>query len=397
MKLCWLVADDYWGGVFPVNLEVCRQARLAGHDSRLLMVCKQAHIASYNTDVPIESLNLVPDAPNAPSTILNWLTKRNFDAVVLNCCGEADVIPPYLPESIRCIYVVHNSPRRYWITAVRQTRHIDLIVAISDYVASVVSPRLNFPQRLVTIRNGSTYPQAADNDLERPEDLLFTGGDEPRKGAGDLLKVWNVLVQLGFRGRLHWCGTVSNDFKAKINALPAQGQILIHGRVTREKVFQLASRCRVLLMLSRAEAFGMITIEAMSMGCLPVAWDVNTGTKEIAQPGVHGFFAPMGKYRALATAVIEANAKQPSLAQGGIARARQVFSAERMWADYEQSLAEVFKCPQLQRPLAGQEPPRYSPPRRISHLLPTPFRTVVKEAVHKHPKVAYLLNNYYGM
>lgn len=133
------------------------------------------------------------------------------------------------------------------------------------------------------------------------------------------------------------------------------------------------------------------------MGCLPVAWDVNTGTKEIAQPGIHGFFAPMGQYRAIARAIIEANEKQPSLAHGGMARARRVFSAERMWADYEQSLADVFKRPRLQRPLAGQEPPAYSPPRRLSHLLPPLFRTAVKQALHKHPKVAYLLNNYYGM
>ena len=396
MKLCWLVPDDYWGGVYPVSLEVCRQAQLAGHDSHLLIVCKPAHAATSGSDTPIDSLNLDPNAPNAPTAIVNWLSEHDFDAVVLNCCSEADPVPPYLPESIRCIYVVHNSPRIYWAPAVQHAHQIDLVVAISDYVAGIVRPHIESPDQLVTIHNGSTFPPVPDLSLERPEDLLFLGGDEPRKGASDLLKVWNALVQLGFNGRLHWCGNLTDSFKAKIDALPAKDQIMLHGRIPREKVFQLASRCRVLLMLSRAEAFGMITIEAMSMGCLPVAWDVNTGTKEIAWPGKHGFFAPMGDYQALAKAAIEASAKQPSLAHQVVGRARTTFSAERMWADYQQCFSEMFKRPRSHRPLAGQTPPKHVPRLRSTQLLPSRFRTAVKQVLHNHPKVAYLLNRYWG-
>lgn len=386
MKIYWLVADDYWGGVFPVSFETCRQARLAGHDSWLLMVCKPAHALPSSSEVPLESLELHPDAPEAPAAILNWLTAHDFDAVVLNCCGEADLLPPYLPESIRCIYVVHNSPQKYWIPAVRHARHLDLIVAISDYVAGIVRPQLKFTREVVTIHNGSTYPPLEDVPSERPEDLLFMGGDEPRKGAGDLLKVWKALGRLGIKGRLHWCGNLGKDFSAAVNALPAREQIVIHGRVPREEVFRLAGQSKILLMLSRAEAFGMITIETMSMGCLPVAWDVNTGTKEIARPGFHGFFAPLGNYRRLAEVVLEAGVKQPSLAAGAMARARTMFSARRVWADYEQSLGEVFKHPRAPRPLAGHVPPKYVPPLRPSHILPIPVRTAFKQVVQKNPK-----------
>ena len=397
MKVCWLVPDDQWGGVFPVSYEVCRQGRSSGHDVRLLMICAPANGALPGSGVPLESLYLTSYASTAPAAILDWVAERGFDALVLNCCGEADPIPPYLPESIRCVYVVHNSPRRYWEPAVRHERYIERIVAISDYVAGIVRPCLRFPQRLVTIRNGSTYPEAPAGSVERPEDLLFLGGEEPRKGAGDLLRMWSELARLQFKGRLHWCGQMSDAFKSRVSALPATRQIVIHGRVPREKVFQLAAECKVLLMLSRAEAFGMVTIEAMSMGCLPVAWDIDTGTKEIAQPGIHGLFAPMGDYRLLARTVIEANAKQSSLAAGITARAREAFSVEHTWAGYEQSLCEVLTTPRLRRPLAGRTPPRLFSPPRPSQLLPPRLRMALKRALHGNPRVAHMLNRYWGM
>src|SRR5208282_2681561 len=251
--------------------------------------------------------------------------------------------------------------------------------------------------RLVTIRNGSTYPEAPAGNLERPGDLLFLGGEEPRKGAEDLLRIWEELVHLRFKCRLHWCGHLSDTFKKKVGALPARGQILIHGRVPRERVFELAAECKVLLMLSRAEAFGMVTIEAMSMGCLPVAWDVATGTQEIAQPGIHGLFVPMGDYRSLARAVIEASARHASLASGAIARARGAFSVARMWADYERSLSQCLKAPRLHRPLAGRASPRYHAPLRPSHLVPPRLRMVLKHAAQANPKMALRLNRFWGM
>jgi glycosyltransferase involved in cell wall biosynthesis len=396
MKICWLVPDDYWGGVFPVSHEVCRQAIECGHEVRMLMVCKPANPPPAGTTVPIESLNLIPSAPNAATAILNWLNRKSFDALVLNCCSEADPLPPYLPDSLRCVYVVHNSPKRYWRPAVEHARSLDLIVAVSNYVADLVRPHLAIPGKLITIHNGSSYPEAPTETAARNEDLLFLGGEELRKGAGDLLHVWRKLVQCGFSGRLHWCGSLNEVFRRQVDALPARDRIEVHGRVTREEVFRLAAGCRVLLMLSRAEAFGMVTIEAMSMGCVPVAWDVDTGTKEIVT-GAYGRFAPLGNYDKLARAVLDANAKHPALVRGVMHQARRTFSISRMWGDYERSISRVLKQPKATRPLAGQNAPSISVQRRSSALVPGPIKSVLKNLIQGDPRLAFWVNRYCGM
>jgi hypothetical protein len=202
LKICWLVPDDYMGGVFPVGLEACRHAQSAGHDARLLMVCqpKDNHLSS---GVSLHSLRILPDAPDAPQVILDWIVTGKFDLVVLNCCGEADPIVPHLPESVRCVYVIHNSPRRHWLPAVSHQSCIDRMVAVSEYVAGIVRPRLKAPEKLVTIHNGSLYPAAREENSPRPDDLIFMGGEESRKGTDDALRIWPELIRQGFKGKLH--------------------------------------------------------------------------------------------------------------------------------------------------------------------------------------------------
>ena len=57
----------------------------------------------------------------------------------------------------------------------------------------------------------------------------------------------------------------------------------------------------------------MTTIEAMSMGCLPVAWNIDTGTREIVRHDETGLFAPLGDIVALSKTVLRAIEVQPRL------------------------------------------------------------------------------------
>jgi hypothetical protein len=128
-----------------------------------------------------------------------------------------------------------------------------------------------------------------------------------------------------------------------------------------------------------------------------VAWDVKSGTQEIARPGSHGFFAPLGDYRLLAKAALEAITKQAALAPGIVGRARGTFSAQRMWADYKKNLSQIMKRPVLERPLAGNVPPSFSAPQRPSSLLPIWLKGALKQSVQKNPRLACWLNQYWGM
>jgi glycosyltransferase involved in cell wall biosynthesis len=56
----------------------------------------------------------------------------------------------------------------------------------------------------------------------------------------------------------------------------------MHGRVPHEDCNKLAAQADVFLMLSREEPFGIVAIEALSMACMPIAYDVGSGPAEIS-------------------------------------------------------------------------------------------------------------------
>src|SRR5690606_17217894 len=119
----------------------------------------------------------------------------------------------------------------------------------------------------------------------------------------------------------------------RIQAQEGADRILLHGRRSRADIFAAAARSRVLLMLSRVEPFGMATVEAMGMGCMPVAWDVPGGTREIVRPG-EGAFAPLADYGALAQQVLDALDRQRLSFPACAARVRETFGEARMGRAY---------------------------------------------------------------
>jgi len=82
-----------------------------------------------------------------------------------------------------------------------------------------------------------------------------------------------------------------------------------------------------LLMTSRSEAFSMVVAEAMAAGCLPIAYDVPYGPRELIAHRKTGWLVPPGDVGALADTLAWANAlDERSLARmrrAAVARARR--------------------------------------------------------------------------
>jgi glycosyltransferase involved in cell wall biosynthesis len=97
---------------------------------------------------------------------------------------------------------------------------------------------------------------------------------------------------------------------------------------------------------SRAEAFGLATVEAMACGACVVA-TATDGTREIVADGETGRVAPVGNIQALADAInelLDDEAARRRLAARGRAHARESFGLARMIdateAVYREALAE---------------------------------------------------------
>jgi hypothetical protein len=176
MKLCWLIPDDRGGGIASVALSCCRQAAKAGHETTLLLVLSPTGWIGTGHDFRVTSLGLSGSAPEAPETLLQWLEENPQDVVFLNGCGQADVVIPYLPPSLKCVYVVHDTAPRYWNTAIREEDNLEAIIAVSETIATQFRHSLKETTKLSVLLNGCVFPEQPELNQLRQDDLLFLGG-----------------------------------------------------------------------------------------------------------------------------------------------------------------------------------------------------------------------------
>ncbi|MDB9446464.1 glycosyltransferase family 4 protein [Anabaena sp. CS-542/02] len=397
MKLCWLIPDDRSGGVASVAISCCEQAAKAGYETTLLLVLEPtSRLTANNLPFRVASFGLEGLAEETPVELINWLSDHPQDVLLLNGCEQTDAVIPYLPSTIKCIYVVHDTAYRYWKASVKQESDLDAVVAVSETVAREFRQYIKNSQKLSVILNGCNFSDL-QQPISRKDDIIFLGGDNPRKGAFDALKIWSELSNHGFIGNLHWFGNISPTFQIKIKQLPDFEHIYIHGHVERDVIFNIASSAKVILMLSRVEPFGMATIEAMSMGCIPVAWDIETGTKEIVSANKTALFAPLGDIKILANQVFRACNEYEAFANNVIEQARSNFDATVMWKHYESLIKEVSSLPTISRSKEGQKPTNYKPPIRRFQLLPSPVRSAIRDFVGRSPQLGYLLRDFRGL
>lgn len=399
MRLCWLVPNDHGGGVISVALSCCRQAEAAGHDVTLLtLVESEGHVEEHVT-FQNESLRLSPNDSDAPRALVRWLQENPQEVLFVNDCSPVHPALPHIPSGIRTVFVVHDTARQYWTPAVRHESVLDGIVAVSEVVADQFQGRLDAPDACRVLHNGTLYPSDIPVRApgERADDLLFLGGDKPFKGAHDVLNLWPRLVEKGFSESLHWYGRVEDPFRRRVRSLPEAARVQVHGRVPRSEIFERAAASTVLLVPSRVEPFGMVTIEGMGMGALPVAWDIDTGTREIVEPGTTGFFATLGDVEALADRVMTACQRHEGLYENAVDVARTQFSEEAMWERYSSFLDELQTWPTADRPEAEQTPPRYTPPTRYFQWLPSGLRDALRSAIGRSPTLSYWLRNLRGL
>ncbi len=398
LRLCWIVPDDLGGGVVSMAEACCRQAVARGHDATLLLlIAPTGHAAEY-ASFTLDSLDARPPYHDAPQRLMQWLRDNPQDVILFNGCDHFDAMLPFVPQETRTVYCVHDTAPRYYGAAMTHQDSIDAFLAVSDNVARTIRPHLTDPSKLHRVYNGTVLPLPLAEVLASPrdDDLIFMGGDSLIKGAEDVLKLWNTLQNRGFAGELHWFGGVSDAFAERVRRMSGAERIHLHGRRPRSEIFAVALRCKVLLMLSRADSFGMVTIEAMGTGCLPVAWDIETGTPEIVDPQFR-HFAALGNFRDLADCVEAALAAHSAQVADATKSVLDRFSEDAMGERYQAFFDLLLVRPPVQRSLAGKNPPPYVPPRRYFQYLPAPVRTAVARIAGKWPALGYAVRNLRGL
>jgi len=362
MKILHLYKDYFpvLGGI-ENHIKVLAEAQVAAGHRVTVLVCNPGRRSRFETATGVEIIKAgrLATAASMPLSLAQPLALARLrpDIAHLHSPYPLGEIANWFLGRAKATVITHHSDvvrqrallRVYGPWLRRVLRAADRIIATSPrYIES--SPWLQpVREKCVVVPLGvdTTRFSPPEHRAARPFTILFVGRLRYYKGLDTLLQAlpavpqarlsivgegpmrqtWQTLVRrLGLVDRVTFAGEVDDAW------LPGQYQ--------QADLFVLPAN-------ARAEAFGMVLLEAMASGLPCITTELGTGTSWIVQDGVTGLVVPPEDPAALAEAIsrlMHDEARRQQYGRAALTRARAEFSEEvmvhRVMAVYEELLVD---------------------------------------------------------
>lgn len=146
------------------------------------------------------------------------------------------------------------------------------------------------------------YVTSMDSSIRMYKDVkkyIFVGSLIERKCPAEILyALTNNYPDKDFTMTYVGEGREDQKIKKLATELGVSGSVYLLGRVPREDIVQHLKNSDVFIMMSKREVFGLVYLEAMSVGCIPVA-SRNEGFDGIIVDGYNGFLCDAGDVNSL--------------------------------------------------------------------------------------------------
>lgn len=342
---------------------------------------------------------------NCARQFLQWLSENPQDLIITSDVCHIEPAFRFLPATTRHVVQIHDSGRRYREVAVRHAAYIDGVTCVGKHIEAKLRRSLEgvgFHGLLRTVHNGANFPPTKPRKLhDGALRLLFIGRVEALKGVFDFVPLLQQLNRLGVSVSLDLVGGVNESLLRQFQRKGLANLVTWSGVVPHTECYNIAAESDILLLPTRKESFGMVTIEAMSMGCVPIAYNISSGSTEIIEPNKSGLLVKLGDLRGWASAIKGLDLDRRRLGElsaGAIRRARGSFNAEIMAMNHGAFLSDVITH-------AAQHPARRETglPTEASssgaslargyQRLPERWRAWIRTCVCSSPRLSYWLLN----
>lgn len=404
VNLAFVIASHTAGGIGPA----CRYLAEAIAQStpwQVSLVSLHDPVAApaVQNAVTVHSLGL---AANTAQLFLAWLNTHPQDVLITGGVSGIEDAYAYLPSATAHVLQIHDSAARYRAVASRHAPSLDAVTCVGGFYEETLRRELaavEFNGRLRTIHNGARFPALLPRQ-SKPSALrlLYLGRMEPQKGVFDFPRLLARLRQRNVPVTLTLAGGTDDDLARAFARHGVADCVTWTGRVPHADCYRLASESDVVLLLTRKEAFGMTAIEAMSMGCVPVAYDLRTGCREIIEHKRSGLLLPAGRLDLMAIELEQLHTHRDLLSilsRGAINRSRNDFGIDTSAKNMIDLVNDVMARRERSMPLrVSGTPPRTadvpsSPPRRGYQRLPDGVRRYAHRLLCAFPKLANYVYN----
>lgn len=174
------------------------------------------------------------------------------------------------------------------------SKKVSEVIKRSDYAVSLggkLTPILEglvTREKIIETSNGIDSDWMGEpNELNHPRKMVFIGRNERRKGLKELMQMVKMLP--GEKFELHIIGPFSDQ------ELPADRRIKNHGTLRSEdQVKGVLDAMDALVLPSWSEGMPTVILEAMSRGCVSIAYDVGAVSKMVDEHT--GWLIPMADF-----------------------------------------------------------------------------------------------------
>lgn len=209
------------------------------------------------------------------------------------------------------------------------------VVVHSKYVLSRLEGRKGYvvPYSVEELERGARLEK-------RPPLVIFAGRDYFRKGLPVLLKAWEHVRRIHAGARLIVAGREYSHERFYFRRFKRDKSISFLGAVERGRLLDYMREARAVVLPSWTEAFGIVLIEAMACGAVPIGTNCE-GIAEALRHGEAGLLIEKGNATALAKAILRTLDDDPRL-DDIIEKGKQVVSEHSVRAMID-SLESVYQ------------------------------------------------------
>ena len=337
------------GGMHTVYTSLRKGLSEYGIEVRWLGVGRRAAEAARNPQWVRErkyGMVIGPDANDEfrQATILkDFLESGAVDGVFVNVLWFRVVTNAmrYVSSDVRKIMIVHNiTPGTY--EAARSIRdYIHAAVGVSPRIGVDLVRKAGFASDCTfTIPNAvdmSAFRQKAHRSMNATQLRLLALGRvvDSQKGVFWLPKILERLWDLPVRLTVAGDGPDLEELKKRCSRLGERVQFI--GPVAPECIPEVMANHDVLVFPSRFEGLGVVLVEAMAGGCVPVASRIRGVTDFVVEEGKEGFLFDIGDTRAAAMAIRSIwgdRERLGEMSQAGVEKAGGQFGLQRMSEAY---------------------------------------------------------------
>ena len=228
--------------------------------------------------------------------ISGYLAKYDFipDLVITHIPTETDGMIEGMFAGTHKVAVLHSSDVKFCDS---DSKRYDLLKHNHDYYFArsrgIRDYFLNRGMDNVSrelILSGVPKVETVIRDCLKPHKfrIVYAGKFIPRKHIDLAVKALAILKdKYSFQFDLYGVGR--EESKIRLLAQDLLGDIAIfHGQVSRDEMLKIMEEADIFIMPSTQETFGLVYIEAMSKGCIPIGVE-GEGIDGVIQDGVNGF------------------------------------------------------------------------------------------------------------